>query len=285
MIWRLAVFVLVGLWPLQAAVAAPSRIVSINLCTDELLLALADPGQIAALSPYAVDAALTLFADKAAAFRHDAGNAETVVELKPDLVLAGRFSDTATREIVRRVGYDVVEFDVARNIGDAISQIREVAELVGHPERGAVLIGEIEAARGRALASAAGRGSRRGAAFYQRRGYTTGGDTLTGELMDLVGLTNAGRELAGKDGGFVPVEKLIANQPDYLIVDAATIAPEDQGAALLAHPALVALYPPERRIVLPERLTVCGGPSLPQAIDWLSDEVDRVVGPAAGSSG
>ena len=54
-------------------------------------------------------------------------------------------------------------------------------------------------------------------------------------------------------------------------------APGDQGEALLAHPALAALYPPDRRILLPERLTVCGGPSLPEAIDWLASEARRVT--------
>jgi iron complex transport system substrate-binding protein len=36
------------------------------------------------------------------------------------------------------------------------------------------------------------------------------------------------------------------------------------------------LFPPQKRIVLPEKLTVCGGPSLPAALDWLADEAKRV---------
>jgi iron complex transport system substrate-binding protein len=51
---------------------------------------------------------------------------------------------------------------------------------------------------------------------------------------------------------------------------------EDQGSALLAHPALAELYPPERRIAMPERLTVCGGPSLPAALETLAGEARRV---------
>ena len=106
----------------------------------------------------------------------------------------------------------------------------------------------------------------------------TGGDTLTGELLGLVGFTNAGGALAGKIGGFVPLERLVAEPPEFLIVGASAGRAEDQGSALLAHPALLELYPPERRIVLPERLTVCGGPSLPAALDWLTREKQRVSG-------
>src|SRR5262249_40951345 len=53
---------------------------------------------------------------------------------------------------------------------------------------------------------------------------------------------------------------------------------EDQGSALLSHPVLAELYPPEKRIVLPDRLTVCGGPTLPAAFDWLGAEGKRGAG-------
>ncbi|MCR4281577.1 MAG: ABC transporter substrate-binding protein, partial [Bauldia sp.] len=63
---------------------------------------------------------------------------------------------------------------------------------------------------------------------------------------------------------------------DIIVVPYENRRAEDQGSALLAHPALARLYPPERRIVLPERLTVCGGSSLPTALDWLATEAGRV---------
>jgi iron complex transport system substrate-binding protein len=263
-----------------AIAAPPSRIVSINLCTDELLLALADPGQIAALSPYATDAGMTLFADKAAAFRHDAGDAETVIGLQPDLVVGGRFSKRAMRDVLKRLGYPIVELDVATSIAASIAQIRQVAALVGHPERGEALVGEIAAAEERAKAAAAKRGPAPTVTFYQRRGYVTGGDTLTGELIALVGLRNIGSDLAGETGGLVPLERIVAARPQYLLVDTPIVTAEDQGSALLAHPALARLYPADRRIVLPEKLTVCGGPSLAAAIERLSAEAGRAAGAA-----
>jgi iron complex transport system substrate-binding protein len=38
---------------------------------------------------------------------------------------------------------------------------------------------------------------------------------------------------------------------------------------MLLHPALRDIYPPGRRIVIPGRLVICGGPSLPDAITEL----------------
>ncbi|HEY5080603.1 MAG TPA: ABC transporter substrate-binding protein [Bauldia sp.] len=263
------------LLPVSALAAAPSQhIVSINLCADELLVSVADPGQIAALSVYATDPDLSYVADAARAFPHNAASAETVVGYNPDLVLAGRFTKHATRDMLARLGYRVELLDAARSIADSEKQIRQVAALVGHPERGEALVADIEAARARTIAAAPS--GKPTVANYQRRGYVTGGDTLTGELLSIAGFTNDGDALAGKTGGFVPLERLVADPPDYIVVAHADARAEDQGSALLAHPALARLYPPARRIVLPNKLTACGGPSLPAALDWLTAQARHI---------
>ena len=274
-----AALLAVGPAPPVSADSVPSHVVSINLCADELLIALADPAQIADLSIYATDPNLAFLADEAKRFRHDAGAAETVVAMAPDLVLAGRFSKRETRATLTTLGYRLVELEPARNIADSVAQIRKVAALLGRPERGEALIGRIDEARDRAAkAVSIGSGNRRSVAVYLRRGYVTGSNTLTDELLSLVGLDNAGSRLAGRTGGVVPLEKLVAAPPDYLLVSSRQAPAEDQGSALLAHPALAALFPPEKRIALPDRLTVCGGPSLPAALDWLAGEARRVEG-------
>jgi iron complex transport system substrate-binding protein len=266
-------------WPRSAEAQSvpPSRIVSINLCADGLLLALADREQIAALSPYAVDARLSFLAEEAARFRHDAAEAETVVEIQPDLILAGRFTKLATRDMLASLGYRIVPLDAVRSIDQSIAQIREVAALVGHPARGERLVSEIEAARARARLATSGMAVAPTAAVYQRRGYVTGAETLTSDLLAAIGFANTGGSLAGRTGGFVPLERLVAGRPDYLVVAAPEISAEDQGTALLSHPALQRLYPPEHRIVLPESVTVCAGPSLPAALDQLAAEVGRLA--------
>jgi iron complex transport system substrate-binding protein len=251
----------------------PRRVVSINLCADQLLLALADPGQIASLSAFAADPTLSYLAAEAAAHRHDASSAESVIRQEPDLVLAGRFTRRATRELLKRLGYRVVELDIVDDIAAARTQIAEIAALLGHAERGEALIAEIdEALAGTETAVE----TRKSAAIYQRRGYVTGGSTLSAALLETVGLANAGGGLAGERGGFVPLERLVDAPPDYLVVASAAPQAEDQGSALLAHPALVELFPPDRRIVLPERLTVCAGPSVAPALRYLTDEVSRL---------
>jgi iron complex transport system substrate-binding protein len=277
-VWRSVAALAFAALPAIAGVAAaepPHRIVSLNVCADELLLALADRDQVAALSIYAADRTMSFMAADADAIRHDTASAEQVVALRPDLVFAGTFTKRATRDILTRLGYTLTLLAPARTVDQSIQQIRQVAALVGHPERGEALVAAIDAARTRAKAVVAG--AKLSAAAYQRRGYVTGSGTLNADLLTTVGLIDAGGKLTRGSGGFVPLERLVADPPDILVVGSIDPRAEDQGSALLAHPALLRDFPPDKRIVLPDRLTVCGGPSLPAAFDWLAAEAKRVA--------
>jgi iron complex transport system substrate-binding protein len=50
----------------------------------------------------------------------------------------------------------------------------------------------------------------------------------------------------------------------------------DQGALYLTHPALRAAYPPDKRIRLPARYALCGGPALIAAMHYLDGELKRL---------
>jgi iron complex transport system substrate-binding protein len=258
----------------MAAQAAP-RVASINLCTDQLLLALADPEQIVGLSPYARDPARSWAADRAAGHRILSGAAEDVLALKPDWVLAGRYTKRATRDLLKAKGLPTLEFDAVRSLDDAKAQIARVGDLLGHPDRARSLNAALDAAVERARAAA--RRTPATVLALQRRGWASGADSLVTSLLTTVGLTNAAGGLGLRAGGQVSLEAIVKARPDLLLITRDDGAAEDQGRAFLAHPGLTALYPPGRRLVLPERLTVCGGPMLTEALDRLAAEIARVA--------
>ena len=76
--------------PRGCAADAPRRVVSFNQCGDQLVLALADPQQIAGLSPYAADPTLSAVAEQAKAYPRLDWQAESTIALQPDLVLIGQ---------------------------------------------------------------------------------------------------------------------------------------------------------------------------------------------------
>src|SRR5918997_3768618 len=60
---------------------APQRVVSFNLCADQLVVGLADPQQIAGLSPFAADAELSVVAEQARPFPRPDQRSEATVAL------------------------------------------------------------------------------------------------------------------------------------------------------------------------------------------------------------
>jgi iron complex transport system substrate-binding protein len=72
--------------------AKPARVVSINMCTDELLLRLADRDRIASVTWLSRDGRNANMAEVAATIPANHGLAEEVVSYHPDLVLAGVYT-------------------------------------------------------------------------------------------------------------------------------------------------------------------------------------------------
>ncbi|MFN3483438.1 MAG: ABC transporter substrate-binding protein, partial [Rhabdaerophilum calidifontis] len=188
--------------------------------------------------------------------------------------VGGQFGARATRAFLKARGVRVAEFDFARSIADVRGQLRAFGALTGTGDAAAERIAAIDSALERLRAVAAQRPLR--VLPLARRGWVSGQETLMSDLLAQAGLVNAAGELGIGQGGFVALEAVIRLRPDAILIATDTVVPEDQGSALLEHPALTRLFPPERRIHLPERLTVCGGAMLAEAMDHLAREIGRL---------
>ena len=248
-----------------AAPAPPRRIVSLNTCSDQYVLALADPGQIAALSPYGHDPELSAAVAKARRFPILKRPAEEVLALRPDLVIG--FPNGAGGIVGAPDGrWRKLGLASADSFAAIRDQIRQVAAVVGHPARGEAMIAAME----RDLAALPR--SRRGgvAVYYQRRGYMTGTGTLVDELIRRAGLVNLAAKLGKPALAQVPLEEMIAAKPDYLIVEEGSERVVDQGTEMLHHPVLRSIP----RIRVPQAWTVCGGPAYVQAARSIIAQAD-----------
>ena len=274
---RLAAIAILTSFGLQGASYATElpRIASINLCTDQWLVTLADPEQILGLSPYSRDPARSWDAAKATQFPKLSGEAEDVLVLRPDVVVAGRFTKRATRELLKEKGLRVVEFDAARSLDDVKKQIRQMGDLVQHSDRAAAEIKRLDTAIAHAREIVSRKPYR--VLALSRRGWVSGGESLTSSLLATTGLSNAAADLGYKLGGFASLEAIVSLKPDFLLVSDAGDFAEDEGRAFMLHPALEHFYPASKRLVIPEKLTVCGGPRLSEALDRLASELERVA--------
>ena len=252
----------------------PERVASLNLCTDQLLLALADRSQISSLSRLAGDAFLSFLADKAAGTSRNDGGAEAVLFANPDLVLTGTYGQREQVALLRRQGLEVLDFGPWTSLEDGRGQIRALALRLGHPERGEDLIARIDGSLERA-GGIVPRG--RSILVYERGGWVMGARSPLGEILAQMGFRLHQEALGLNQGGVARLEAIVTTPPDFMLVDAASTRAVDNGTALFSHPALAEAVPESRRLALPARLTICGGPATPAAIDALSAEVrDKV---------
>ena len=266
--------VIAAFHPAFAGAAELPRIASINLCTDQLLMTLADPEQILGLSPFSRDPSQSWDAVKATRFPRLSGEAEDVLILKPGIVVAGDYTKRTTRELLKDKGLRVEEFTYPRSLDEVKDQMRRMGDLVQHPDRASGEVAKLDAAIADARKTAAQKSYR--VLVLSRRGWVTGGDSLANSLLNATGLKNAAGDFGFEFGGFASIETIISLKPDLLLVSDNSDVAEDEGQAFLLHPALEKFYPPSKRIALPERMTVCGGPMLADALKQLTAELQRV---------
>jgi iron complex transport system substrate-binding protein len=272
--WILFIGLASGMGGNGAAAQAPQRVVSLNLCTDQFLLALADRNQIASLSPLSRDPSISFLWQEASSLPANEGRGEAILFSGTDLVLAGSFDQQSRTALLRRQGLEVLALDPWRNLKDGREQIRIVARRLGHPERGEALIADIDAALARTRELVQGR---RSILIYYRRGWVPASDSLVGELLRHMGFVLAQESMGLGRGGVARLETLVETPPDYLLMDDDAGKIVDNGSALLNHPALAQTVPAPRRLAVPGRLTICGGPSTPALIDALASEIREKV--------
>lgn len=247
--------------------AAPWRVVSLNPCLDAILLEVANPGQIRALSHYSHDPAQSAVADRARNFPVTYETAEEILMLEPDLVLASIHDSPATRRALEKMNIPVLAFGVPETVEESHRQIREVAARVGHPERGEALIRRIDSAL-EALRPAPG-ARPVPALILQPGGFSPGNGTLQDDLLARAGLQNVAARYGVRYWGVVRLEELVANPPRLLLTGESGSSALAGGDRMLAHPVLKRLRGRMVASPWPPHLLFCGGPTLLEAAHYL----------------
>ncbi|GLK66786.1 ABC transporter substrate-binding protein [Hansschlegelia plantiphila] len=254
--------------PARAAGTPPARVASINLCTDELLVRLGDPSQVATVTWLSAVSAGSNVAAEVIGVPANRGLAEEVVAARPDLVLAGRYTARQAASVLRRIGFRVVEAEAPRTLDGVRAEIRRVAEAIGHPDRGEAMIAELERRLSR---PAPVREPKLRAAVLRPNGFTAGPGSLSDELMRRAGLVNVAAELKLDNYGQLPLETILTSGVDLLIVDGERAGPPAMATEILNHPALKRLGDRVRVVAIPPKFWTCYGPEIANAYDALVD--------------
>ncbi len=251
-----------------AAAGRPARIVSLNMCTDELVLRLADRDRIASVTWLSRDPRNANMAEAARAVGVNHGLVEEVLADRPDLVVAGAYTTRPAVALLRRTGVPVHEFGVPRSIAEMRAQITEMAALLGEEARGARLVAGIDA-RLAAIAARRPAGHPR-AVVLRPNGFTVGRGSLVDEILTAAGLDNLAADLGIESYGQIALETVALSKAQMLILNDTPGGRPSLASEVLHHPLIGKLGARLKLVALPSRLWTCAGPSVLDAIDLLA---------------
>lgn len=235
----------------------PERIMSLTVCTDELLMDLAPPSRIASISYLSREKAALKLWPEAARLPVNHNSAEEIVAEKPDLVLTLAYASTDLRALLAKSGIRFLEVPEAGNFDQIRAVTRMVGEAIGERPRAEQLIARMDATLRQLSASKPKEAIR--VVGWGGGGFVPGGDTLFNAVIEAAG----GSNISVRDT-YYDVESLIAAKPDILAfaddyIDTPSLR-RDQND----HPLLMRLFA-NRRIVYPAAYLGCGLPQTAEA--------------------
>ncbi len=247
--------------------AKPQRIVSINLCTDQLLMLIAERKHIASVSYLAAKKNSSAMYLEAKGIKANHGRAEDILLMKPDLILAGTYTSRPAVFLLNRLGFNIIELPVARNLDDIRQNIKTIANAVGEVEKGEQLLAAFNQRLAQVLAA---RPKQRPiAVFYRENGYTTGSNTLANTLLETAGFINLATQLGISGSGYLSLETLIAEDPRIIISGKQRSQNGSIARAAFQHPAFKKFITQKQIINISDPLWICGTPFVLDAIENL----------------
>jgi iron complex transport system substrate-binding protein len=239
----------------RALTAEPQHVMSLSMCTDELLLELLPPERIASLTYYVREPGNAHLWPQAAALAVNHGTAEEVLAAKPDLVLAGTFTTPATRRVLAGMHFALLEVPPASSFPEIRAVTRSVAHALGREAAADALIAKMDATLRELEQSKPSRDIR--VAAWGEGGAIPGKGTLFDAILTAAGGINIAA--SGDPGPYTSfdVEQLLLARPDVIAYASSSIDTPGLNTDLALHPLILKTYR-GRRITYPGALYSCG---------------------------
>ena len=200
----------------------PHRIVTLSMSTDEVMLGLVPPEDMAAVNSLLDDPVSANVVDLAKKVEKRVGNpsVEELVALRPDLVIVPDWGDLAIVPSLREAGLTVVVCKGAKNLAEIKETITLLAQAAGVPERGEKLLAMMDVhLKGIEKKVAAIPESERKTVVLisLMSGYGGIGSSFD-DACRYAGVKNGRSALGIRDGQVMTKEQLIEIDPDILFV-------------------------------------------------------------------
>lgn len=190
--------------------AAAKRVMSLDSCADQYVLALASRQAIVGISPRA-DGPDSFLRARAAGLPQRRTTLEAVLGARPEVVVRQWGGDARLMAAISRRGVQTVSLGDAVDFDGVRANVRQVAAALNRQAEGEALLVRMDAD----LAQAAGAGQGRSAFYLTPGGYTAGPNTMIDAMLRAAGFTNASTQPYFSPA---PLEQLVLNPPKAVVL-------------------------------------------------------------------
>jgi len=254
--------------PVDAVAATPPRhpvrVMSLNQCTDQIVLALLPPERIASVTWLSRDPLTSRMAAEAMRVGANFGQGEEVLAQNPDLIITGAFTTGALKGLLRRLGYPILEVETPESFEAIRSATRVIADALDERGKAETMLGAMD----RELAVAAASPSYLRVVAWDGGGYAPGSGTLYHAILTAAGAINVAAEAGVSTYAEFDAEALLQSAPDALVQGVSRADQPGRRRDVARHPLARHVYG-ERTVTVPQSLYVCGTPYSAEAVSVL----------------
>ena len=247
------------------------RAASVSVCTDQFLLSLANPEQVAAVS-WQAGSVRSPVRDLVRDYPVIRGSAEEMLAVEADIVIFDPYGHPHTSVRLEELGTQVVRLGPISGTADVEDEIQRIADVLGVGQRGTELADELQQRRERLQARSDHLGYHPRALYVVPGGGGAGADTFIDEIIRLAGFDNLQAELGRVGWGPVPLEQLVETPPDVIIMSFFETSDPSLLDSFGRHPHFRELLATTPIITVPAETWLCAGPYLLDAAEYIAAE-------------
>ena len=259
---------LLALAAVGEAAQADDGVASLNLCSDQAVMALLPRQRVVGLSRWAADPHLSAVAKQAQGLPVLSASAETVLLSDAKIVVTGTYGDGKTLALLQRLGIRIIRVPAADSFPEVMAALRAAANDLGEPEQGEILTAGLQSRLDQLAAQSPEH--RPLAAYYRPDGGTAGRGASVDAAMTAAGYRNLAAELGKQGWTGLDLETLLLHPPEVIVTSFFDGRPWSLHNGFAHHPVFRAALERTRVIDMPGRLWSCGGWPLVDAAEALA---------------
>ena len=257
---------------LIAAEGEKPTVVSLDYCSDQYVLALADREQIVALSRDATEVH-SFYRERAVGIPQFHSTLEEILALKPDVV-ARNWAGSRHVNYLEKSGFLVASTGYGHRKGVLLNNIRVIGRALGQDKRAEEKAGELDRRFDRLQNLPR---KKQLVLYLTPSGYTAGKGTYVNELINLAGFRTMADEFDFSGWQQMPLELLTDRKPDLIIGSFFDMKSNHNSSwSLTRHGFVHRMLENIPVIYVPGKYLSCNGIFLADAAEYILGELERL---------